>query len=297
MRVHCVRVDQSEAKKEIDRLKEKDELQRGYKIRREGNLVLIPVKHSKDMDDFEVNARSRMRHVGSFERVSDFFVIKEREGWEKILDEIREKQDPRAVFLDRGVEGTFRVRSLKRVHGKGTPTGIHKENGFRYHVDLQYAYFSPRLAGLRKEIVDSCLESSMHDPIVDMYSGVGPISIPLLKNHARVVSIDVNPRAVALLAQNMRLNGVRGNALIADANQLHGCFTGVGQLIMNNPTQPHTVTQSVIDGLNAGTIVHTTRISNRVEDSEFDGVRIMERKVVHGYSPSMSLYYFRLEKK
>jgi len=297
LRVPYIKVERSEAKKEIDKLKTKGELLRDYKIRKEGNWVLIPVKNSVEKGEFEENVRNKMEHVGSFERVSDFFVIKEREGWQKILEEIEKKQSPRAVFLDRGVEGSFRIRKLKRILGSGDPTGVHKENGFRYFVDLERAYFSPRLAGLRREITESCLRSSKSGLIVDMYAGVGPISIPLLKGKMRVVSVDVNPDAVKLLVQNMKLNRVHGEALIADSNKIHDCFRGVEQVIMNNPTQSLSVTQKVIYSLMAGTIVHTTHISNRLESVDFKGVEILERKVVHGYSPSSSLFYFRLEKK
>jgi len=295
--VPYVKVHQSGAKKEIEKLKAAGELLNHYRIRREGEWVLIPVKHSDSTGDFEENVDSKMVHVGSFERIADFFVIKEREGWEKILEELKEKQSPRAIFLDNGVEGSFRIRRLKRIDGTGKPSGIHKENGFRYVVDLEKAYFSPRLAGLRREITESVQNSKSDGLIVDMYSGIGPISIPLLRGNSRVLSIDINPEAIRLLSQNTKLNKVRGWAMVANSNEIFECLKGTDQVIMNNPTQPLSVSQNIINKLREGTLIHLTHISNRRDDVGFEGVDVIQSKIVHGYSPSSSLNYFRMRKK
>ena len=297
MSVPYVKVHQSGAKKEIEKLKAAGELLNHYRIRREGEWVLIPVKHSDSTGDFEENVDSKMVHVGSFERIADFFVIKEREGWEKILEELKEKQSPRAIFLDNGVEGSFRIRKLKRIDGTGKPSGIHKENGFRYVVDLEKAYFSPRLAGLRREITESVQNSKSDGLIVDMYSGIGPISIPLLRGNSRVLSIDINPEAIRLLSQNTKLNKVRGWAMVANSNEIFECLKGTDQVIMNNPTQPLSVSQDIINKLREGTLIHLTHISNRRDDVGFEGVDVIQSKIVHGYSPSSSLNYFRMRKK
>ena len=297
MSVPYVKVHQSGAKKEIGKLKAAGELLNHYRIRREGEWVLIPVKHSDSTGDFEENVDSKMVHVGSFERIADFFVIKEREGWEKILEELKEKQSPRAIFLDNGVEGSFRIRKLKRIDGTGKPSGIHKENGFRYVVDLEKAYFSPRLAGLRREITESVQNSKSDGLIVDMYSGIGPISIPLLRGNSRVLSIDINPEAIRLLSQNTKLNKVRGWAMVANSNEIFECLKGTDQVIMNNPTQPLSVSQNIINRLREGTLIHLTHISNRRDDVGFEGVDVIQSKIVHGYSPSSSLNYFRMRKK
>ncbi len=297
MSVPYVKVHQSGAKKEIEKLKAAGELLNHYRIRREGEWVLIPVKHSDSTGDFEENVDSKMAHVGSFERIADFFVIKEREGWEKILEELKEKQSPRAIFLDNGVEGSFRIRKLKRIDGTGKPSGIHKENGFRYVVDLEKAYFSPRLAGLRREITESVQNSKSDGLIVDMYSGIGPISIPLLKGNSRVLSIDINPEAIRLLSQNAKLNKVRGWAMVANSNEIFECLKGTDQVIMNNPTQPLSISQNIINKLREGTLIHLTHISKRRDDVEFEGVDVIQSRIVHGYSPSSNLNYFRMRKK
>ncbi len=297
MRVPYVKVLQSEAEEEIKRLRRNNQILREFKIRRAGDFVLIPVRDSETVGEFEENEKKTMGRVGSFERISDFFIIKGREGWEKIMEEIEIKQSPRAIFLDEGVAGPYRIRKLRRIYGTGKPAGIYRENGLRFLVDLERAYFSPRLAALRKRIVDNCVRDSREGLIVDMYAGIGPIVIPLLKAKRNVVAIDINPEAIKLLVENLKINKVSGQILIADSNSIYQCIKGVEQLIMNNPTQPIETTQKIIDSLNPGAFAHLTHISKREEKIHFRGVETLEVREVHGYSPSSSLFYYRLRKK
>jgi len=297
LKVPFIKINKNKAEEEIERLKANGELLTGFKIKREGPTVLIPVRHSGEEGEFEEARNTKMNQVGSFERISDFFVIKERKGWERILEEIVGKQKPRAVFLDRGVEGPYRIRKMERVFGSGVPAGIHKENGYRYLVDLEVAYFSPRLAGLRKKINENCIESGKADLVVDMYAGIGPISIPLSKKGIRTVSIDMNEDAVKLLEYNAKLNRSKCEPLIADSNKIASCFSTADQVIMNNPTQSISLSEEVISTFRKGTKVHFTHIQEKGEKLEIEGVEILEEKEVHGYSPSSSLFYYMMLKR
>jgi tRNA (guanine37-N1)-methyltransferase len=297
LKVPYIKINKDNAKEEIERLKAVGELLVGFKVRREGSWVHIPVRHSDEEGEFEEVRTAKMSHVGSFERISDFFVIKEREGWERVLEEIVEKQKPRAVFLDKGVEGPYRIRNMERVFGSGNPSGIHKENGFRYLVDLEVAYFSPRLSGLRRRITENCIENGKVGLVVDMYAGIGPISIPLSRKGIRILSVDMNEDAVKLLANNSKLNRAKCEALIADSNQIASCFRTADQVIMNNPTQSLSLSGHIISSFRKGAIVHFTHIQEQREKLEIGGVKILEMKEVHGYSPSSSLFYYMMLKR
>ena len=50
------------------------------------------------------------------------------------------------------VEGEFRTRRFRHVAGEVRTTTTHKEHGLRYQVDLQRAYFTPRLGTERLRI-------------------------------------------------------------------------------------------------------------------------------------------------
>jgi len=43
------------------------------------------------------------------------------------------------------VEGEFRTRRFRHVAGEERTITVHKEHGLRYRVDLEGAYFTPRL--------------------------------------------------------------------------------------------------------------------------------------------------------
>lgn len=294
MKVNYVKVMEKDAQREIARLRAADQILTNFRIRREGNIVLIPVKESDMIGEFQQSRENKMKHVGSFERIADFFVIKEREGWESIMNEIIRKQNPRAIFLDKGVEGLYRLRNLEKVFGEGTPEGIHRENGLRYYVDLRRAYFSPRLAGIRQHISKQMESIREGEAVVDMYAGIGPISIPLLKRGVRVISIDINRDAVNILKYNMRLNSVNGDAIIANSNEIYECFRNVRYVIMNNPTQSLETSSQIVNSFPKGTQIHFLHIVDRGNDVDINGVTALEKRVVHGYSPSQSLIYLRL---
>ncbi|MEM0168164.1 MAG: methyltransferase [Thermoplasmatales archaeon] len=284
------------AKDEIVKLRREGKIRPGYRIMKDGDSVLIPVFESEEFAEFEERKNDNMEHVGSFDRIADFFIIRKREGWERILSEIIRKQKPRAVFLDHGVEGKLRIRNLKLVYGSGFPIGIHKENGFRYMVDLNKVYFSPRLSTLRRIIVGRITSSREKSLIVDMYAGVGPISIPLSKNGIRVVSVDINPDAIRLLRENSKLNHTSPEIILGDSYLLSYCWRNASQVVMNNPTQPLDITLDILNQFNKGVIVHLTHIESKDRPLTLHGWNVLEKVIVHGYSPSSSLVYYRLLK-
>jgi len=289
------RVPSKDAEKYIQKLKDKGELIRDYRIKRDGDYVLIPCTTGDEVGNFESTIKRRMEQIGSYERIADFYVVKEREGWERIADEIIRKQNPRAIFLDRGVVGSERKRNVARIYGTGPPEGIHRENGIRLLVNIEKAYFSPRLGGIRERLLSNVLEYK-HDKVIDMYAGIGPISIILLKNGVRTISFDINPLAIELLRHNYELNKVKGNYAVTDSNAISSCFKGADQIIMNNPTQSIDISFNIIGGFSSNTLIHYFLIDKKESSLNLNKAEIIERREVHGYSPSSSLFYYLLKK-
>lgn len=287
-----MRVLKQDAEKEIDRLRKKGEFLNGFRIKHEGEFVLVPVRHSDEEGEFEESHSKKMRHVGSFESIGDFYVIKRRDGWEAIMDEILLKRKPRAVFIDEGVFGRERRRKLTRVAGEGEPEGIVKENGIRMKVNVEKAYFSPRLASIRSHLLENVLKYE-HKLVLDMYAGVGPISLLLLKNNINTISIDVNPFAIDLLSYNLRLNRLKGNPIIADSNSIAHCISP-NQVIMNNPTQDIGTSEEIVRRYGKGTVVHFFNLASKDFLIRWNFVDVLERREVHGFSPEDSLFYYLL---
>lgn len=109
----------------------------------------------------------------------------------------------RIVGLDRGVRGPERRRSVERIAGSGGWATRHRENRLEFDVDVERAYFSPRLAGEHARVAS---EVRRGDRFYDLCCGVGPFAVTAARaGSARsVVAVDANPEAIALLRATLR---------------------------------------------------------------------------------------------
>ncbi|MHA2046561.1 MAG: class I SAM-dependent methyltransferase [Candidatus Thorarchaeota archaeon] len=106
------------------------------------------------------------------------------------------------------ISGTTRTREYQHLAGENKTKTIHTEYGCRLAVDLTKAYFSPRLLEEHNRITQLVKDNEL---VVDMFCGVGPFPIHITRQHqAHVVAIDINPDAIALLKQSMKLNKLLG---------------------------------------------------------------------------------------
>ncbi|MCI4318257.1 MAG: methyltransferase, partial [Thermoplasmata archaeon] len=121
----------------------------------------------------------------------------------------------RLVGLDLGVHGGARIRALERIAGSGSWSTEHRENGLTLDVDLEHAYFSPRLA---REHALVAGEVRTGERVLDFACGVGPFASHIVRDaRAReVVAVDSNPAAVALAQSNLARAGPtgRGRAIL-----------------------------------------------------------------------------------
>lgn len=291
MELPCIKVRKEIAESTINKLKSDGRLIQGYQLRKEGEFVLIPCRDGNEKADFKEVRKNYLEHKGSFEKIGDFYVIKERNSWEEIAKMLIERGKPRAIFLDSGVKGNSRIRDLKLIYGEGEPKAFHRENHIKLYVDLSKAYFSPRLATARIRVLNNVLKFK-HDVVIDMYTGIAPISILLKKNGINVYSFDINPEAVKIAKLNFQLNKVQGNLAIANSNSLAKCLAKADQIIMNNPTQRIETSLEVMEHFK-GKVIHLFLMLKKDQKIEeiFKGTEILEKYEIHGYSPSVSLYY------
>ena len=68
------------------------------------------------------------------------------------------------------VEGDFRTRNLELIEGDEKTETEYRENGCRFIVDVEKAFFSPRLSTERERISNLVND---HDVIINMFGGVG----------------------------------------------------------------------------------------------------------------------------
>ncbi len=118
----------------------------------------------------------------------------------------------RAVFCQKtDIAGDHRTRSLELIAGEGTTRTEYKESGCRFAVDVEKAFFSPRLSTERSRIAGLVQNGQT---LLNMFAGVGMFSIlAASKCKCTAYSVDLNPVASFLCEQSIRMNKLAGEVI------------------------------------------------------------------------------------
>ena len=142
-------------------------------------------------------------------RIPDSLKSKKKIIGETLLDKVK---TTRSVFYQSSpVEGEFRTRNLEILAGEDNTETEYKENGCRFLVDVEKAFFSPRLSTERERIFGLVCDG---ETMINMFGGVGMFSILAAKmKNCTVYNIDINPDASMLCEKNIKLNKLKGNVI------------------------------------------------------------------------------------
>ncbi|MGD9911531.1 class I SAM-dependent methyltransferase [Methanothrix sp.] len=268
-------------------------LDKGKRIRSDDSHVYIPVLDSISPDALKGLADVEIVHMEfdedrrritveeilgrrpSFETIGDIAVVEDEEperSAEAIMAVHRGIRTVLTPFSD--VEGEFRLRRYRHVAGEMKTLTIHREHGIRYKVDLERAYFSPRLSTERLRVAEQVRPG---DLVVDMFAGVGPFSLLMAKRGARVIAIDKNPCAVKLLKENARMNRLDVEIREGDASSLtEDLADKADHVVMNLPHSASLFLTEAIRTAKNGGVVHYYTFAP--EDDLYRDVRIIEEK-------------------
>jgi len=151
-------------------------------------------------------------------RIPDSLLAKKKVIGKTLLENVKTAN---SVFCQSSpVEGDFRTRDLEIIAGQDKTETEYKEFGCRFVVDVQKAFFSPRLSNERNRIAEQILDGQT---VINMFGGIGMFSIIAAKNKkCSVYNIDINPDAVELCEKNIKLNKLSGKifSLQGDAAQI-----------------------------------------------------------------------------
>lgn len=312
------------------RLLEMGAFDRSRKIRSEGNDLYLPIlelpggatEELTRVADFEVveaefedeepkgTVEGLLGRKPSFEVVGDVAVLEDPDE-EAAAAIMAVHRNVRAVISPlSAVEGEFRTRRFCTVAGEARTATVHKEHGLRYRVDLERAYFTPRLGTERLRIAELVRPG---EAAFDIFAGVGPFALLMAKRGARVVAVDKNPDAVRLLRENAALNRIEDILMLeADAADLAEEFENrADRVIMNLPHTGHDFLGVAMRIAKKGGVVHYYAIAP--EDDLFGRdtafveeaarasgveVEILRRGVVRSYAPHRYniVIDFRVEK-
>ena len=142
-------------------------------------------------------------------RIPDSLKSKKKIIGETLLDKVK---TTRSVFYQSSpVEGKFRTRNLEILAGEDNTETEYKESGCRFLVDVEKAFFSPRLSTERERISRLVSDGEI---MINMFGGVGMFSILAAKiKNCTVYNIDIYPDASLLCEKNIKLNKLSGNVI------------------------------------------------------------------------------------
>ncbi len=202
--------------------------------------------------------------ISSFDQIGDIIIVRIPDSLltkKKLIGEtlLNEVKIAKSVFYQASaVEGDFRTRNLEILAGEDKTETEYKEFGCKFTVDVENAFFSPRLSTERERIANLVQDGEI---IVNMFAGVGMFSIMIAKKKkCTVYSIDINPIAAKLCEKNIISNKLAGNiiSINGDASQViqEQLENKSDRTLILLPERSDEFLKSAINATKSGGIIH-----------------------------------------
>ncbi len=338
MKSRALRVPRSEGERARQRLRDARALRGDLKILEEGEWIFLPLTDEASVAPEEGTLLERDFALAADRGPQDYrdllttWSVEDREALPRSYDVIGEivllrlptslaprgrevgeallrfVPGARLVGADFGVHGPERRREVLRLAGSGPWRTRHRENGLEFEVDLERAYFSPRLA---REHARVAAEVDVGNRVYDLCCGVGPFALTIahVAQPARVVAVDSNPWAIELLrltAARYAFGG-RVEPLKVEVERFLDGAERVDRVILNLPHEGIKYLPSVGNAVSTGGRLFFYEVTDRAEEGSRPASlverlggsaawRLRERHVVHPYSPAADLVAYTFER-
>lgn len=213
-------------------------------------------------------------------RIPDSLLSKKKLIGQTLLENVHPAKS--VFYQSSDVEGDFRTRNLEIIAGEDNTETEYREFGCRFKVDVEKAFFSPRLSTERNRIAELVQDG---ETVINMFGGVGMFSIVAAKNKkCTIYNIDLNPYAAKLCEENIKLNkkmkgtviSIHGDAaqVIKDQLQNKGDRT-----LMLLPERSDEFLDSAILATKSGGIIHY--YSHQHADKRQDSVELSKQHFLY----------------
>jgi len=238
-----IRALKENAEKIITKIKEENNFNAKYKIKKEKNHhIVIPIKkitkYLEDKEIIEIKNPEKQKEIGisykdvllkekiskkeveklpsSYDIVGDIIIIniENKEIIEKhissreLIGKALLKVHPHIkTVLNKEKEhhGQYRTQNLTYLYGENRKETIIKENGCFLKTDVEKVFYSTRLSTERKRIASLVKPG---EKIGVFFAGVGPFALTIAKlsKPKEIVAIELNPVGVKYLKENILKN-------------------------------------------------------------------------------------------
>ena len=244
-------------------------------------------------------------NLPAFDIIGDVAVVEVPEGrGEEAVANLIVKNHPHVKTVlakTGGIEGRYRTRKLKKIHGKVTETE-HREYGCRLRLDVTKAYFSPRESTERQRIAEYVNKGEM---VMVMFSGICPLPVIIAKQKPdvdRIYGIEINPYAHNYAIDNVRINKVGHivEPVLGDVKKVGKQYFGIfDRVVMPLPKEGYKYLPEAFHFLKSkGGVIHfysyehegelfekSVDIVNKAAEKMNKKVRILNKRKVLPYGP------------
>jgi|Deesub1362B_J571_1020462.scaffolds.fasta_scaffold00013_48 tRNA wybutosine-synthesizing protein 2 len=237
--------------------------------------------------------------------LGDVIIVKVDEEYKREVGEALLKMYPKVKTVLRylGLEGDMRIPKVEVIAGSGETETIVRENGCLYMLDASKIMFSKGNIEERRRMS----KVGNGEEIVDMFAGVGHLSIPIAVHSSpkKIVAIEINPIAYRYLRKNIELNKIKCmEAILGDCSKVtpEGEFD---RAIMGHIYLARRYISKGIRALRKGGILHyhdvarnkeeVKEIIKRACEKERRGARILEIRKIKSYAPKRYHYVVDVE--
>lgn len=341
----CLVVEPARAQSVLDLLRAKGWVDVNYEVGKANGRILIPIREDSaelvenaHLGEMEMAVRSPLlQRPGSLQKELSAILTSEQMGelgssfdiigdiaQLELSDELGAKQDAIAAAIMRlyphvktvvkkaeSTGGAYRIRPVTVIAGEKRTRTISKENGCSLVVDLNEAYYNPRVASERMRIVEQIGRRPAGGPgenVLVLFAGVGPYAILAEKKAiampAKIVAIELNPKAVEMMEENIKLNHCkRIEAVCADVEKELAkprYLEWADRIIMPHPSDSMRFLPIVLKAAKKGAIIHLYAfgqaedpLSERLAEAQEIGQKLgltlslHAWRVVRTYSPNL----------
>ncbi len=229
-------------------------------------------KSLKESLEEKLSAKELRYVPSSFDVVGDIAVLEipeELEGKKKVVAEslLETFRNINVVAAkETTISSEYRIRQVKVLAGEQRTTTLHREHGCLYRLDVESAYFSPRMSAERLRVAGKVREG---ERVLVMFAGVGPYAVLIAKkrNPKEVIAVELNPDAVRYMGINVSLNRVDVEVIEGDVRDETPKLGRFNRIIMPLPKGAGDFLDVALPAVRKGGVIHFYDFSSNPEES------------------------------